>query len=171
MLVVGTWKGLKSEIFFKTFECRFEQFFERAFSEERSTEKNVFFWRNSSRERNYFNEEAVSYVLADGDSEVSAPPLRRRIRTRGGITAPRGRAQGRGRQVNQVTRHDRELQLEDTWSRIDEPVIHEFAAEAGLQLHLDKENTKILDYLKLFIPDNFYELISEQTNLYAHQYI
>ena len=64
------------------------------------------------------------------------------------------------------------MQLEDTWSRNDrDPAIHEFSANAGLQADFDKENATILDYLKLFITEDFYELISVQTNLYADQYI
>ena len=141
--------------------------------------------------------DAVSYVLADHDSdlsdsdfehsesesssdedqqhvvnEIAAPNFRRRIRTRGGINARNATPQGRGRRVNQVTRHKREMQLEDTWSRNDrDPVIHEFSANAGLQANFDKENATVLDYLKLFITEDFYELISVQTNLYADQYI
>ena len=74
--------------------------------------------------------DAVSYVLADHDSdlsdsdfehsesesssdedqqhvvnEVAVPNFRRRIRTRGGINAQNATPQGRGRHVNQVTQH------------------------------------------------------------------
>ena len=71
-----------------------------------------------------------------------APPLRCRIRTKCGINAQIRTAQGRRKQVNQVTQHDREQQLEDTGSRVDnESVIHEFAAETGFQVDFDKQNT------------------------------
>ena len=81
--------------------------------------------------------DAVSYVVEDHDSdlsdsdfehsesesssdedqqhvvnEVAAPNFRRRIRIRGGINARNATPQGRGRRVNQVTQHDREMQLE-----------------------------------------------------------
>ena len=49
--------------------------------------------------------------------------------------------------------------------------ITKFSANAGLQADFDKENATILDYLKLFITEDFCELISVQTNLYADQYI
>ena len=139
--------------------------------------------------------DTVSYVLADHDSdlshsdfehsesesssdedqqhvvnEVATPNFWRRIRARSGINSRNTTPQGRERCVNQVTQHDREMQLEDTWSRNDrDPVIHEFSTNPGIQANFDKENATVVDYLKLFIKEDFYELISVQTNLCAGQ--
>ena len=61
---------------------------------------------------------------------------------------------------------------EDSLSKINtEPKIHEFTADTGLQVLLDPNTATLLDFLNLFLTDEFFQLISGQTNLYAEQYI
>ena len=61
---------------------------------------------------------------------------------------------------------------EDSSSKINtEPKIHEFTADTGLQVLLDPNTATLLDFLNLFLTDEFFQLISGQANLYAEQYI
>ena len=70
------------------------------------------------------------------------------------------------------TKLRKEKNLEDSWSKIDtEPKIHEFTADTGLQVLFDPNTATLLDFLNLFLTDEFFQLISGQTNLYAEQYI
>ena len=70
------------------------------------------------------------------------------------------------------TKLRKEKKLEDSWSKIDtEPKIHEFTADTGLQVLFDPNTATLLDFLNLFLTDEFFQLISGQTNLYAEQYI
>ena len=62
--------------------------------------------------------------------------------------------------------------IEDSWSKIDtKPKIHEFTADTGLQVLFDPNTATLLDFLNLFLTDEFFQLISGQTNLFAEQYI
>ena len=86
------------------------------------------------------------------------------IRTRGGSNA-------RMEKIND-TRLRIERKLEDSWSKINtEPKIHEFTADTGLQVLFDPNTATLLDFLRLFLTDDFFQLISGETNLYAEQYI
>ena len=62
--------------------------------------------------------------------------------------------------------------MEDSWSKIDtEPKIHEFTADTGLQVLFEPDTATLLDFLNLFLTDEFFQLISGETNLYAEQCI
>ena len=57
-------------------------------------------------------------------------------------------------------------------SKIDtEPKISEFTADTDLQVLFDPNIANLLDFVNLFVADEFFQLISGQTNLYAEQYI
>ena len=84
------------------------------------------------------------------------------IRTRGGsISAKRKKTEDKT---------VKEAQLELKWSdQGSEPVIPPFIAGPGLKVSLPVE-PKIIDFVSLFLIDEFFK-ISEQTDLYAEQYI
>ena len=42
--------------------------------------------------------------------------------------------------------------------------------QPGLQVPFNRSNATILDYFKLFATSDFYQMISDQTNLYGEQY-
>ena len=70
------------------------------------------------------------------------------------------------------TKLRKERKLEDSWSKIDtEPKIHEFTANTGLQVLFYPNTATLLDFLNLFLTDEFFQLIVGQRNLYAEQYI
>ena len=86
------------------------------------------------------------------------------IRTRGGSNAIM-------EEIND-TKLRKEKKIEDSWLKIDaEPKIHEFSAYTGLPALFDPNTATLLDFLNLFLTDEFFQLISGQTNLYAEQYI
>ena len=66
----------------------------------------------------------------------------------------------------------KERKLEDSSSKIDtEPKIHEFTADTALQVLLDPNIVTLLDFLNIFLTNEFFQLISGQKNLYAESYI
>ena len=70
------------------------------------------------------------------------------------------------------TKLRREKKLVDSLSRTDaEPKIHEFTTDTVLQVLFDPNTATLLDFLNLFLIDEFFQLISGQTRLYAEQYI
>ena len=88
---------------------------------------------------------------------------RRGIRTQGGST-PSKRKRG-------VDKGARETELEVKWKHKDsEAVIPPFTGTPGLKVDLPVE-PNITDFVSLFLTDEFFELTSNQTNLYAEQNI
>ena len=112
----------------------------------------------------------------NGEPEIlgplSAPRARGRVRTRGGqrrVIRTRGESISAKRKKNE-DKTAQEAQLELKWSDQDsEPVIPPFTGSPGLKINLPVE-PKIIDFVSLFLTDEFVEIISEQTNLYAEQY-
>ena len=49
--------------------------------------------------------------------------------------------------------------------------MHEFTADTGLQVLFEPDTATLLDFLNLFLTDEFFQLISGETNLYAEQCI
>ena len=132
-----------------------------------------------STSKNISVEDAVSYLPADNDSNLSDSEfelsddssdkngenenavLRKthRIRTRG------------GRINNSIGVEERDKILEENWSKVDrKPQVHNFNGQPGLQVPFSKSNARILNYFKLFATSDFYHMISDQTNLYAEQH-
>ena len=61
--------------------------------------------------------------------------------------------------------------LEDTWKRKDSrPHIPEFTSKSSINAELPDDPTP-LDFLDLFLDEEFYEYLTTQTNLYAAQYL
>ena len=112
--------------------------------------------------------------------EISLIPVKR-ARVRGGSfhsrVRTRGGQQNGGRSISTPKSTKAELKatkqrdLERKWLEEDhEPVVPEFTANAGPQVDIP-DNPSVLDYFHIFITDEFYNLLVEQTNLYAEQYI
>ena len=135
--------------------------------------------------------EALNYLLADEDSDLSSlssdsdssqsefeeedlqPLAKIRCRTRGGGIQRRGiRARG-GKRPNEIIDKDSEQScLEEKWSEDDLlPIVPSFTGNFGQQIETESENPSAVDFFHLFFTDEAYQLLVEQTNLYAHQYI
>ena len=58
------------------------------------------------------------------------------------------------------------------WRRGDRPEPElEFRATPGLRLGTDLGDSEFLDYFKLFVKDQDFEMMAEETNRYAKQYL
>ena len=147
--------------------------------------------------KNISVEDTVSFLLADNESDLSDSGfelsddssdgngenennnmnenMRKRIRTKGGSNAilrrtHRIRTRG-GRINNSIGLKKETKKLEENWSKVDrQPRVHNFNGQPGLQVPFNKSNATILDYFKLFAFSDFYQMISDQTNLYAEQH-
>ena len=151
----------------------------------------------ASTSENISVEDTVSYFLADNDSDLSdsEPELsygssnengenenenvnenmRKRIRTRGGTNAVLRRTHRIGTRGglinNSVGVEERDKILEENWSKVDmEAQVHNFNGQPRMQIPFNKSNARILDYFKLFVTSDFYQMISDQTNLYVKQH-
>ena len=61
--------------------------------------------------------------------------------------------------------------LERIWKKEDkEPIIPDFTAQSGINADVNEE-TDTVDFLGLFLDDEFFKLLVDQTNLNAAQYI
>ena len=140
----------------------------------------------------YNTDEAVAHLVADSDSDIgqllsetetessseeeidlesnyierNREPVRRGgLRTRGGFN--------RARADEILSNKDREEEerLERIWKKEDkQPVISDFTAQSGINANINEE-TDTVDFLGLFLDDEFFKLLVDQTNLYAAQYI
>ena len=64
---------------------------------------------------------------------------------------------------------DEEERLKEKWTTTDiPPVIASFTASHGVQVPMPP-NAEVIDFFHLFVTDEFFELILEQTNIYAKQ--
>ena len=151
----------------------------------------------ASTSKNISVEDAVSYLLADNDSDLLDSEfelsddssdengenenenmnenMRKKISTRGGSNAVLRRThklRTKGGRINNSTgAEERDKILEESWSKVDrEPQVHNFNGQTGLQVPFSKSSPRILDYFKLFATSDFYQMISDQTNLYAEQH-
>ena len=151
----------------------------------------------TSTSKNLSVEDAVSYLLAYNDSDLSdskfepsddSPDengknenenmnenMRKRIRRRGGSNAVlrRTRRIGTrgGRINNSIGVEERDKILEKSWCKVDrEPQVHNFNGKPVLKVPFNKSNARILDYFKLFATSDFHQMISGQKNLYVEQY-
>ena len=101
--------------------------------------------------------------------------MRKRIRTGGGSNAVLRRTHRiptrGGRINNSIAVEEGDKILEESWSKVyRELQVHNFNGQPGLQVPFNKTNARILDYFKLFATSDFYQMISDQTNLYAEQH-
>ena len=88
-----------------------------------------------------------------------------------------GGGRGRARQHNGAAgcgarrnQQQEDALLEQQWTSNDrQPRIPAFTARTGLQVQLPN-NAGVSDYLTLFLTNEFFDLLVEQTNLYAAQY-
>ena len=88
---------------------------------------------------------------------------RRGIWTQGGSTSSK---QKRG-----IDKATKEAELELKWKHEDsKPIMPPFTGTPGLKVDLPVE-PNIIDFVSLFLTDGFFQLISNQANLYAEQYI
>ena len=82
--------------------------------------------------------------------------------------ANRREARGRGGVARQ-NRQQVEAVLELQWTSNDhEPTIPSFTANAGIQVQLPNEAT-VGDFLRLFLTNDFFDMLVTQTNMYAAQ--
>lgn len=147
-------------------------------------------------QQNYTTEEVINAVFADDDSEdedfavpseeesteessgeessdnefVPPAPVVKRCRTRGGkVNNP---AVPRKQTSKEQQKIAKEVELEHRWKHQDDgdfPIIPEFTADSKINAHLPEDPTPI-DVFNLFFDDDLYNLLTTQTNLYAHQY-
>ena len=67
--------------------------------------------------------------------------------------------------------HKEQERLERTWKKEDkQAVIPDFTAQSGINATVNEE-TDTVDFLGLFLDDEFFKLLVDQTNLYAAQYL
>ena len=67
--------------------------------------------------------------------------------------------------------HKEQKRLERIWKKEDkQPVISNFTAQNGINANVNEE-TDTVDFLGLFLGDEFFKLLLDQTNLYTAQYI
>ena len=136
--------------------------FESISEEEEESEESSDNDQDSSDENNNDHEIQASVANARG-RESARGGQRRGIRTRGGSTSSK-RKKG-------VDKAAREAELEVKWKHENsESIIPPFTGTPGLKVDLPVE-PNIIDFVSLFLTDEFFELISNQTNLYAEQYI
>ena len=146
------------------------------FADEDSDEEGII---DEEEEFESSSENAFEDELDDvnGEPEISGPlpgP-----RARGGVQTRRGQQRvicTRGGSISAKRKKNenktaKEAQLELKWSDQDsEPVIPPLTGSPELKVNLPVES-KIIDFVCLFLTDQFFEIISEQTNLYAERYI
>ena len=97
---------------------------------------------------------------------------RGRVRTRGG-TPPLVRTRGGASNVanRQAAKDQVERELEEKWKKEDKaPNVPEFTGEAKINAELP-DDPSTLDFLDLYLDNDFYEHVTIQTNLYAAQYL
>ena len=97
---------------------------------------------------------------------------------RGGARGARGAARGarvaargaRGARRARANDHVQQAALEAQWLSVDrEPNVPPFTGTPGIKVPLPN-NPSTGDYLNLFLTDDFFDILVEQTNLYAAQY-
>ena len=111
----------------------------------------------------------------ENENENMNENMRKRIKTRGGSNAVLRRIhriRTRGGRINNSTGvEERDKILEESWSKVErKPHVHNSNGQPGLQVPFNKSNARISDYFKLFASSDFYQTISDQTNLYAEQH-
>ena len=88
--------------------------------------------------------------------------VRRGVRTRGGIRNVANR---------QSAKDQAERELEGKWKKEDTaPTVPEFTGEGKINAELP-DDPSTLDFLDLYLDNDFYEYLTIQTNLYAAQYL
>ena len=114
------------------------------------------------------SESDESDELSENDAQENTPrPARGRGRGGGrGRARQHNGAAGRGARRNQ---QQEDALLEQQWTLSDrQSHIPAFTARTGLQVQLPN-NAGVSDYLTLFLTNEFFYLLVEQTNLYAAQ--
>ena len=137
-------------------------------------------------------DKAVAYLVADNNSNIeqlssetetessseeeidlesnyierNREPVRRGgAHTRGGFN------RARAAEILSNKNSEEQERLERIWKKEDkQPVIPDFTAESGINANISEE-TDTVDFLGLFLNDEFFKLLVDQTNLYAAQYI
>ena len=153
-------------------------------------------WIITSTSKNLSVEDAVPYLLAYNDSDLSNSKfepsddlsdengknenenmnenMRKRIRRGWGNAVLRRtrRIRTRGERINNsIGVEERDKILEKSWCKVDrEPQVHNFNGQPILKVPFNKSNARILDYFKLFATSDFHLMISDQKNLYVEQY-
>ena len=114
------------------------------------------------------SESDESDKLSENDAQENTPrPTQGRSRGGGRGRARQHGATGCGARRNQ---QQEDALLEQQWTSNDwQPRIPAFTACTGLQVQLPN-NAGVSDYLTLFLTNEFFDLLVEQTNLYAAQY-
>ena len=141
--------------------------------------------------RSYNTDEAVAHLVADNDSDVeqlssetetessseeeidlesnyierNREPVRRGgVRTRGGFN------QAKAAEILSNKNREKQERLKRIWKKEDkQPVIPDFTAQSGINANVNEE-TDTVDFLGLFLDDQFFKLLVGQTNLYTAQY-
>ena len=114
------------------------------------------------------------------NDEPSDEPLYflNKVRTRGGpnpsLNRRRGartRGGGQGSSSRGESKEQKQNRLEEKWKAEDmEPIVPIFTGNSGVQVTIS-EIPGALEIFKLFATDDFYDILVEQTNLCASQYI
>jgi len=84
---------------------------------------------------------------------------------------PRAGAPNNDQPKNDGEFEDLEGDLEWTNVNISDEVTENFLEEEGLNVRLDPANSTKIDFLELYLTDEIYELIVQETNRFAAQYI
>ena len=119
--------------------------------------------------------DASSDENGENENENMNENMRKRIRTTvesNAVIRRTHRIRTRGGRINNsIWLEERDKMLEKSWSKVDrEPQVHNFNGQPGLQVPFNKSNARISDYFKLFATSDFYQMISDQANLYAEQH-
>lgn len=133
------------------------------FDEEGSSDKS--YTEEVLSESTESSESDESDELSENDTQENTP------------RPARGHARGRARQHNGTAGHgarrnqqQEDALLEQQWTSNDQQTrIPAFTARTGLQVQLPN-NAGVSAYLTLFLTNEFFDLLVEQTNLYAAQY-
>ena len=136
--------------------------FESYSEEEEESEESSDNDQDSFDENN--NDHEIPKPAGNASGRIRARGGQRRgIRTRGGSNSSKGK--------RDKDKAAREAELEVKWKHEDsEPVIPPVTGTPGLKVDLPVE-PNIIDFVSLFHTDEFFELISNKTNLHAEQYI
>ena len=134
--------------------------------------EGVFADANSADEA-ITSESETETSTSEEDDESGAPPTKthqnnarkRGPRTRGGLSRTSLA------QKKTASKEAERVALEDTWKRKDSrPHIPEFTSKSSINAELPDDSTP-LDFLDLFLDEEFYKYLTTQTNLNAAQYL
>lgn len=133
-------------------------------SEESESESDSTNSSEADEESNEVNEEVITPAV----TVVRGQP--RRVRTRGGRQNATGVTRDQQKNKKDEEKARKEAEKENRWKREDKEVnVPDFTGESKINVPLP-EDPNLLDFVELFLDDDFFNLLVTQTNLYHAQY-